>query len=281
VVTLHDLIWLLSPAAAEGLSPATPFQAVFYRDGILRALRRATRIVTISRATADAIHLVAPEASPRVRVIHHGVEARFRPAADPDAARREAARIVGTEEPFFLVVGQNAPFKNHGAVLEAFAAARLDGVRLVLLQRLYAGGRLARRAVELGVADRVIWRASLSGDEVITLLQSALALVQFSRFEGFGMPALEAIACGAPVVASEIAPLVEVLGGAALHVPLDVGALGAALRRLAGERSLRAELSARGLERARAFSWDRSAADHLDTYREAAAAGPLRERARV
>jgi glycosyltransferase involved in cell wall biosynthesis len=273
VVTLHDLIWVLTPSASEGLSLATPFQAAFYRDGILRALRSATRVVSISRATADAVHMFMPEASRRVRVIPHGVEARFRPAEDVEASRREAARLIGTGDPYFLVMGQNAPYKNHEGILEAFAAADLGPrVRLVLVQRLYAGGRLARRARELGLEGRVIWPDRPSDDGVLALLHGALALVQFSRFEGFGMPAAEAMAAGTPVVASDIAPLVEVLAGAGLHVPLDPRALASALRRLADTPSLREELRGRGLERARELSWDKSARDHLDVYREAAAA---------
>jgi glycosyltransferase involved in cell wall biosynthesis len=274
VVTVHDLIWLLTPGAAEEPSLALPLQALFYRDGIQRALRRATRLVAISRATADAIALVAPEARPRLRVIPHGVSARFRPAEDPERAREEAARLLGARDPYFLVVGQNAPYKNHERILEAFAAAQSSPrARLVFVQRLYPVGRLARKARDLGIQERVIWRSGLTEGEVVTLLQAALALVQFSRYEGFGMPAAEAMACGAPVVASDIPALVEVLGGAGLAVPLDVRELAAALRRIAEEPSLRAELRARGLERAGALSWDRSAEAHLDVYREAAAAG--------
>ena len=119
------------------------------------------------------------------------------------------------------------------------------------------------------------WLPAVGGPELVELFQGALALIQFSRLEGFGMPALEAMACGTPVVASDIAPLVEVLGGAALHVPLQAAALAAALRRIVEEDGLRAELSARGVERAAGFSWDRCAAGHLEVYREAAAEGPL------
>lgn len=280
VVTLHDLIWLLAPEAAEGRRLLLPVQALFYRDGIGRAFRRATRIVAISHATASAIGHVAPEAKRRVRVIHHGIDARFRPAADPEAARALVASRLGDGVRYFLVVGQNAPYKNHEGVLEAFAATGLDArVRLVLLQRLYAGGRLVRRSRELGIFDRVVWIERASEAEVVALLQGATALVQFSRYEGFGMPALEALACGAPVIASDIAPLVEVLGGAALHVPLDPRALAEAMRRLATDGGLRSELSARGIERARGFSWDRAAAAHLEVYREAAAVGALGDRA--
>ncbi|MCU0655932.1 MAG: glycosyltransferase family 4 protein [Polyangiaceae bacterium] len=283
VVTVHDLMWLLTPGACEGVGPATPAQALFYRDGILRALREATRIVAISRATADAIGHVVPEALPRTRVIHHGVEGWFQPPTDRDAL---AARIEQRHGPgpYFLVVGQNAPSKNHGAILEAFAAARLDpSVRLILVQRLFAkrgylGGAvpLDQQAEALGIGHRVRFVAGLPREEVRDLIQGALALIQYSRFEGFGMPALEAMACGTPVIASDIAPLVEVLGGAGLHASLQPRDLAAALERLASSPGLRAELGARALERGRAFSWDRCAQAHLEVYREAVAQGPLR-----
>jgi glycosyltransferase involved in cell wall biosynthesis len=147
----------------------------------------------------------------------------------------------------------------------------------VLVQRLYRGGRRLARGMEsaralgrrLGVADRVVVLSGVSGDDLVALLRGARALVQFSRDEGFGMPALEALACGTPVIASRIPALTEVLGDAALHVPLD-GSLPRALERVAASPALREELSARGLERARAFSWDKSAALHLEVYREAA-----------
>lgn len=274
VVTVHDLMWLLHPTVCEGLSPATPFQAAFYGNGIRRALHTATRIVAISQATADDITRNAPGAAARVRVILHGVEAAFQPAPNEATARARASEVLGSSERYLLVVGQNAPSKNHESILEAFARADLGpGVRLVLLQRLYAGGRLARRAAELGLADRVVWRSGLAFEDVIVLMQCALALVQPSRFEGFGMPVAEAMACGTPVIASDIAVLREVTGGAALHVPLDVGALAAAMRTMVREPALRQELRHEGLERVRGLSWDRCAREHLEVYREAAAAG--------
>ncbi len=279
VVTIHDLMWLEAPADAEGLSLVTPFKAAYYADGIRRALRRADCLVAISKATADAIRRAEPRASSRVHVVHHGVEARFCPPSDREAARDAALERLGIRGRYLLVVGQNTPSKNHRAVLEAFAAARLPrDVSLVVLQRLYAGRRpgvlgaspLHQRARELGVSERLVLPRDLSDDSLIGVLQGAEALVQFSRYEGFGMPALEALACGTPVVASDIAPLVEVLGGAALAVPLRVEALARALERVTSDRSLAAELSARGPERAREFTWDRCARLHLELYRAAA-----------
>jgi glycosyltransferase involved in cell wall biosynthesis len=272
VVTVHDLMWLVAPALAEGRSALTPLKALFYRDGILRALRSATRLVTISNATADAVSRLMPEARQRLRVVPHGVEARFRPPADRARLRAELASRFGLDAPYLLVVGQNTPSKNHDAVLRAFAAAALpERVRLVFLQRLYRSrlGGLAALARRLGVEQRVLSLPAARAGELVELVQGATALVQFSRFEGFGLPALEAMACGTPVVASDIPALVEVLGGAALHVPLRIAALSEALGRLLADAPLRSELGLRGLERSRQFCWDRSAALHLEVYREA------------
>jgi glycosyltransferase involved in cell wall biosynthesis len=213
-------------------------------------------------------------------VIPHGVEARFRPPVDRETARTEAQRRLGLRGRYLLVVGQNTPSKNHRAVLEAFSAARLPrDVHLVMLQRLYRGRRfgvlratpLDEVAEELGVGDRVVFPEHVSNDTVVSLLQGAEALVQFSRYEGFGLPGLEALACGAPVIASDIPALVEVLGGVALHVPLQPAALARAMERLLSDQGLARELSARGPERAREFSWERSATAHAEVYREAAA----------
>jgi glycosyltransferase involved in cell wall biosynthesis len=275
VVTIHDLMWLLEPGLAEGTSAATPFKAAFYRNGIRRALERASRLVAISSATADAVVRQLPAAGSRVRVIPHGIGARYTPGSGAGTARELVARRFGIDAPYFLVVGQNTPSKNHVAVLRAFAWARLPpGTRLVLLHRLYAGRHhagksLGEHARRLDIDSRTTLLSQAGDDDVIDLLRGALALVQFSRFEGFGLPALEAMACGTPVIASDIPALVEVLGGAGLHVPLSVPALARALERVAKDRKLRAELSAQGLERSRAFSWKRSAELHLQVYREA------------
>ena len=278
VVTVHDVMWLLRPGLAEGWSALTPVRALFYRNGIRRALRRATRLVTVSHASADSICTVAPKAGPRIRVIHHGIEPSFAAPSSREHAQARAARVLGRTKPYFLVIGQHAPSKNHSAIVRAFAQAGIaPQVDLVLLQRLHGRNRLTVGAVplealarRLGIHDSVITLAATTQHQLVELLQGALALIQFSRFEGFGLPVLEALACGTPVIASDIAPLVEVLAGAGLHIPLQLSALAAALVRVAREPALRAELSSRGLERARAFSWDRSVASHLDVYREAA-----------
>jgi glycosyltransferase involved in cell wall biosynthesis len=220
-----------------------------------------------------------PDARARIRVIPHGVEPRFRPPESRDELATRLAQRFDLDAPYFLVVGQNTPSKNHAAVLLAFARAALDRrTRIVFLQRLYRErwlspfgglGALARR---LGIQDRVVSLPGASAEEVVELIQGARALVQFSRYEGFGMPALEAMACGTPVIASDVPALCEVVGGAALQVPLVIRALSEALTRLDRDEGFAIELGARGFERSREFSWDRSAALHLEVFREAVTA---------
>ncbi|MSP26462.1 MAG: glycosyltransferase family 1 protein [Myxococcales bacterium] len=272
VVTVHDIMWLTDPSECEASPWRRAYQAPFYRAGILMALRNASRIIAISEATAAAIRRALPAAASRMAVIHHGVESRFRPAIDASAARAACVE-AGVRGPFYLAMGQNAPYKNHGAVLEAFAAAKLErDTKLVFVQRLNPGGSLALQAERLGIAARVVWLAGAEPELALALLQSALGLIQYSRIEGFGMPALEAMACATPVIVSDTPALAEIVENAGIRVPLgDIPGLALAMSRIGGEPSRRAELGALGLQRAAQFSWDDCAARHLEVYREAAA----------
>lgn len=257
VVTVHDLMWLDQPRLCAR-PPWLPFKYLYYRDGILRALAEARRLIAISHTTANSIRRRIPDPE-RVRVIHHGVDPRF----VPGPADRPTLARLGIRGRFFLVVGQNAPFKNHDAVRAAFVAAALPpDVELVVVERLYEAPRARIERV------RVI--GAVSDAELVALYRSTLALVQFSRWEGFGLPALEAAACGAPVIASAIPALREILGDAALSVPLSTRALARSLERVAREPNLRRELRDKSVERAARFSWQESAAAHLDVYRDAA-----------
>ena len=129
--------------------------------------------------------------------------------------------------------------------------------------------KLARR---LHVDDRVIWLSHAAQDDVAALIQNAGALMQPSVYEGFGLPVIEAMACGCPVVATDIPPFREIADGAALLVPPDdVGALASAVRQVVISPERRRAMAESGLARAGEFSWDWCARETLDVYREAAA----------
>ena len=268
VVTIHDLMWLETPELCEHSRFKRLFKTPFYQSGLMASLEQAARIVAISEATADSIARVFPRATPRVRVIPHGVAKMFKPADDPDAAVARC-REMGIDRPFLLTVGQDAPYKNQRAIVEAFARAEAADVVLVMVHRLSKYSSLSERAREHGVSKRVVWLDRVGPDDLVSLMQATLALVQFSHCEGFGMPALEAMACGAPVIASDIPALSEVLGPAGVRVPLSISALSDAMGRLSKDASWRADLRALGLERAKSFSWDRCADAHVEVYREA------------
>jgi glycosyltransferase involved in cell wall biosynthesis len=274
VVTIHDLMWLQCPELVDARPLLRRVRQPFYQTGMRYAVRHATRIATNSQATADQVMAMDPSTRGRIRVTRLAADPAFQPPDDEDGARTEAARLVGSEAPFYMVVGKNEPYKGHEIALEAFTAAARPGELLVVVQRTHPGRGLHRLASELGIGARVKWMPQLELEQLVVLLQAAKGLLQPSLNEGFGLPALEAMACGCPVVASETPALVEVLGGAGLHAA--TGRLGdtvAALNQLHDD-GLRAELGAKGIERAKAFTWDATAAATLELYEEAAAAGP-------
>jgi alpha-1,3-rhamnosyl/mannosyltransferase len=181
-------------------------------------------------------------------------------------------RIV--DRPYFLVVGEQMPRKGLRTLLDAFAAAEVDEAVLV-----HAGppstqtGELRAHTSELRLDGRVTWRGYVSRTELAALFRDAIAFCFPSVDEGFGLPVLEAMACGTPVIASDIPPLREVAGDSALFVSTgDVAAWANALHLVATDAGLRDRLRMRGPERARGFTWDACASATIAAYDRALAA---------
>jgi glycosyltransferase involved in cell wall biosynthesis len=274
VVTIHDLMWLEQPELVEGRAMMRKIRQPYYRRGMRWALTRATRLIAVSEATKQRMLHAAPECESRVRVTHNAADPRFAPADSASAAAERAATVLGTRAPYYLVVGKNEPYKGHEIAIEAFAKSARQGELLVLIQRASAGRGLQRLAERLNIADQLRFLPAVSSEQLVSLLQAARALLQPSIVEGFGIPALEAMACGCPVVASDTPALAEVLGDAGLQARVgDAAAFADAMQRLRAP-GRGDELRARGLVRARAFSWERTAQQTLAVYREAAAEGP-------
>jgi glycosyltransferase involved in cell wall biosynthesis len=272
VVTVHDLMWIEQPELVEGRPLMRRVRERYYRQGMRWALRFATRLIAISEATRARMVATVPDCAERVRVTHNAAGTGFWPASDARLATEQAAAILGSPAPYCLVVGKNEPYKAHEVALEAFARSAREDELLVLIQRTSGGRGLLELAQRLGIASRVRFLPTVSGSELTTLLQAARALIQPSIVEGFGIPALEAMACGCPVVASNTPALVEVLGGAGLHAPIgDASAFAAALTQLRAP-TVSTALREKGLLRAQAFSWERTARETLAIYQEAAAA---------
>lgn len=273
VVTVHDLMWVEAPHLASAFFPVRFGNGVWYRANIKRAVQRSRSIIAVSQATADAIARVYPRHAHKTRVIHHGVD-RARFARSQAGDRASIAHIVAPESVYALSVGQGSPYKNQRRMVAAFVEAMRDRpeYRLVLLRRF------TRRDPEMDallaredVRRRVIAVSHVSDAELVTLIAHARMLLFASLYEGFGLPALEAMSLGTPVLGSTAPAVREVTGdGALLADPYSQADLVAKMRRLDADAALRGRLASAGRERATAFTWERCARATLDAYRAAA-----------
>lgn len=263
VITLHDLSFLRFP---ELFRPANRL----YLTLLTRAsCRRARRLIAVSAHTAREAERLLGVPPERIDVVYHGVDPVFRPLPiDEVAAFRRRQELP---ERFILFVGTLEPRKNLVRLVEAFARIRDGRVRLVL-----AGGRgwlydeLFARVEALGLREEVIFPGYVRNDELPLWYNAAELLAYPSLYEGFGLPVLEAQACGTPVLTSNLTSLPEAAGDGALLVdPHDVEALSVRLSRLLVDRPLREELRWRGLAHARSFTWEETARQTTRVYRRA------------
>ncbi|MBI5669845.1 MAG: glycosyltransferase family 4 protein [Chloroflexi bacterium] len=264
LLTVHDLSFVRVPEAAS-----TNLKA--YLDQVVpRSVRAADHILADSQATkADLIELYHTPAD-KVTVLLSGVDTRFQPVDDAGVLLTTRSRYRLGAVPYIFSVGTVQPRKNYTRLIAALARLRAAGydVHLVI-----AGGRgwledpIYASIRDTGMSDYVHF-IGFADEADLPALYSAAACIAFpSLYEGFGLPVLEAMACGTPVVTSNVSSLPEVAGDAALIInPYDVDELTDALRRLLDDSDLRQNLVERGQERARQFTWDASARHLRDIY---------------
>ena len=266
LVTVHDLIRYFD---LNGLGPYIHRPNV--RDRICLSLdyagiRRAVALIAVSETTKRDLCAHLGVAEERVFVVYAGVDhAVFRPLGVPPPL----------PDPYVLFVGSEHPRKNVATVLRAFASLKRDArfaeLKLLKVGRAGGGGKFRVRTLaalgELGLERDVVFREDISDEELAASYSNAVCLVLPSLYEGFGLPPLEAMACGCPVVVSTAGSLPEIAGDAALLVdPRDTGGLANAVRRIIGEEGTRKELIERGLRRAGEFSWERAARETTAVY---------------
>jgi glycosyltransferase involved in cell wall biosynthesis len=263
VITIHDLSFIRLPHLFR------PANRLYLTVMTRLSARRARRLIAVSaHSAAESAELLGVPME-RIDVIYHGVDPIFRPLPEDEI---EAFRQKqGLPNQFVLSVGTLEPRKNHTRLVEAFARIYDGKSKLVLV-----GGKgwlydnVYAKVEALGLNEAVVFRGYLANEDLPLWYNAATLFAYPSLYEGFGMPVLEAQACGAPVITSNLPPLPEAAGDAALLVdPRDVEELATNLNRLLTNEPLRSELEERGLARTRQFTWMRTAQETAHSYRRA------------
>ncbi len=266
VITVHDLAFKLYPQLL------TPESTAYYGQ-IERAVTSADQIIAVSEATRQDMLRLLPADAKKITVIHEAADPVYRPLADAAAAAQVLQKYRLTQ-PFILCVGTIEPRKNLPVLLRAFRM--LPDRRRLGLQLAIAGPRgwladdVFALHTQLGLGDQVRFLGAVPAAELAALYNAAALFVLPSLYEGFGLPVVEAMACGAPVVVSNVSSLPEVAGDAGLCLdPHDTRAWVDAVERVLDDEPLRQAMRQKSLQRAQAFSWERAAQETLRVYHNA------------
>jgi glycosyltransferase involved in cell wall biosynthesis len=266
VLTIHDLSPFLYPETHEARHVRRA------RRRLPLMARIATQIVTSSESARDEVveHLHVP----REKVVAVPAAARsiFRPL--PPEQTVEARKRLGVEDEFLLFVGTIEPRKNLIVLLSAYRellrATELRPQLVIVGKKGWLTDEFFIRVRESGLAERVRFTGYLADSDLCALYSSCRSFIYPSKYEGFGLPPLEAMACGAPVIASRIPSIVEIVGTAGTLVPPDsADALAQSIAALLRDENRRQHLSSAAIRRAGVFSWDNTACRMLEVYREA------------
>jgi glycosyltransferase involved in cell wall biosynthesis len=266
VFTMHCISSLVHP---EFYRPATAWRL----NHLLKVgMRSATRVICVSRTTLDHIRDSYGVSEARAVVVYNGVSRSFVPTAPADARQLVTDRL-GIRDSYFLYVGKLQAHKNLNRLVRAFAQYRLESrsqVKLVLVGRKQGNSDGLDEAIEeVGLRSEVIQPGYVSADLLPVLYSGARAFLFPSLWEGFGIPLVEAMSCGTPVLTSNVTCLPEIAEGAAVIVdPYSVESIAEGICALDGSTQLRETLIAKGFARARQFSWENCARLTLDSYRQ-------------
>ncbi len=271
ILTVHDLAFLLYPECADARLRA------YLERVVPRSAQRADYVVADSENTRNDVICLLGVPPERVTVVPGGVDPSFMPVDDP--VRLAAIRqLIGLDEttPYILFIGVIEPRKNLVGLIEAFdilkARRPLPHKLVVVGRRGWLSDGTMERADRSPYRDEIIFPGFIPDGELASLYSAAETFAFPSHYEGFGLPVLEAMACGTPVVASRASSLPEIVGDAGMQVdPDDPERLASALELLALNPEMRADFSERGIARAATFTWEAAAQVMIDVYHKVAA----------
>jgi glycosyltransferase involved in cell wall biosynthesis len=265
VMVVHDLTRYLFPDFFQ----FNPVQKILDRLVYPAMLRRYDHLLAVSQSTChDLKRLFKLDDGKKISVAYHGAESNLEPL-DKEEAKRVVLEKYGLKTPFILFLGTLEPRKNIPTLLKAFAQIREQIPHdLVLVgQRGWKWEPIFQAIQDLNIDSRVHWVGYVPDQERALFYNAADFLVYPSWYEGFGMPLLEAMQCGCPVITSKVSAMPEVVGASGMLIdPAQVGTLQEAMLRMAGEPELREKLRKAGLVRASNFSWEASARLTLEVF---------------
>jgi glycosyltransferase involved in cell wall biosynthesis len=264
VLTVHDLTFVRDPESAF------PRLRRYLNRVVPRSVAHATHVLADSAATKNDLIELFHTSPDKITVLYGGVDARFAPVEDPERLSAVRTRYGIGPDPFILGIGTLQPRKNFQRLVQAFSNIKYQSSNIKLV---IAGGKgwlydeIFAEVKRLGLESYVLFPGFVDDDDLPALYSAAAVLAFPSIYEGFGLPILEAMACGTPVVTSVTSSLPELAGDAALLVePTDVDAIAAAMHCLLQEADLRRKLVAAGFDQARKFTWEKAAMQLLDVY---------------
>ena len=269
VVTIHDCIHLMFPQYL----PHRPAY-LYARASLSIAARRAARILTVSETSKSDILRYCNVPAERITVIPNAIDDRLATHPDEENVRRTRERYQ-LDGPFALYVGNIKPHKNLERLIDAFHIVRREGfdrLKLLIIGDQISKFPRLRRAVDRYKLHKHVRFLGFVGDDTLAALYRLATVFVFpSLYEGFGLPPLEALANGCPVVTSNVSSLPEVVGDAAVLVdPYSAASIAAGIQQVLTDPELRETLRVRGLERARQFSWEASVRRTVEVYHEVA-----------
>jgi glycosyltransferase involved in cell wall biosynthesis len=265
IVTVYDLSFVHFPAAFPTL------QRLYLHGQTARSVKKAHRVITISEASRQDLHHFFDVPLDRIDVVLPGVEQVYRPLSDDLV--KGYREMQGIPDKFILHVGTLQPRKNVSVLLEAFALSKAERVDLVLVgAKGWQYDEIFVTVKNLGLEGRVHFTGYVADEELPFWYNAAEALVFPSIYEGFGMPVVEAMACGTPVIAARTSSIPEAGGEAALYFdPQDAGALARHIDSVLNNRQLANQMRQGGLKRAQKFSWERAGIETAQVYARALA----------
>ncbi|MCG8463090.1 MAG: glycosyltransferase family 4 protein [Holophagales bacterium] len=266
VVTIHDIIHLIYPEYLPNR-----FAFLYAERMIRRGLQRGDRIITVSHNTRSALRDHFGVEGRRIEVVYNGIESIFRQALGSEVRNRRLKNL-GIEPGYLLFVGNPKPHKNLDNVVKAYARAlelqTFDAPLVCVGDRSGTEDRIRQRAEQLGIGDRLVLLGHVAEEALPAIYQGASLFLYPTLYEGFGLPVVEAMASGVPVITSNTSALKEIAAGYAHLVnPLDVEGIANAIVQCLGDEPYATSLGRAGQRRSRDFDWRRTAERTLEIYR--------------